>query len=95
MSQKLSEAEHNGLAMLIQNGGSILVSRISETNSKGLYGEIEPGMPVFRRMAKKGWCFETEEDPTEMKDGDGNTFIFEFTPSIEITPEGEEAFRSS
>lgn len=78
-------AELQALKWLKENF-SILVTRIEDKNRKDLFGDIVPGMSCFKKLAKKGFCFQTIEEPTE----DG----FLFTESIELTEIGEQLVKT-
>lgn len=59
------------------------MTKIPDRNEKDLvFGTITPGIPVYRKLEKKGLCYQTEED--EMPDG------FKFTESIELTDLGKQ-----
>lgn len=74
----LSEAEQNALDWLRQAGGEILTSKIPEKNERSVFGGIEPGIGVFKKLEKKGLVFFTEEDPFETESG----VWFTFTNSV-------------
>jgi len=76
---ELSSTEHEALDWLRGEGGSVLVSRIPEKNERGVFG-IEPGMTIFKKLAKKGLVIITEEEPFQLEDGTW----FEFTPSVDL-----------
>lgn len=78
---KFSSAELRALIRL-QAEHSILVSRIEDKSYTDSFGDTIPGMSIFKKLEKKGYCFQTEEEP--MEDG------FVFTESIELTEIGEE-----
>ncbi len=75
----LSEMEHQALEWLKGQGGSVLVTAVPEKNAKGVFG-MEPGLTVFKKLAKKGYVIITEEEPVQLEDGTW----FEFTPSIDL-----------
>jgi hypothetical protein len=75
----LSEMEKNALEWLRDAGGSVLVSRIADKNSRDVFG-VEPGMTMFKKLEKKGLVFITEEDPIQLDDGTW----FQFTPTVEL-----------
>lgn len=77
---KFSSAELRAL-MRLQVEHSILVSRIEDKSYSDSFGDTIPGMNIFKKLEKKGYCFQTEEEP--MDDG------FVFTESIELTEMGE------
>ena len=85
-SQKLSEFEVLALELLSQRGGCILTSRIPERNEKSFLGTGEAGMPVYKKLEKRGFVNLTQEDP----DDDG----FAFTPMAELTEAGATALHS-
>lgn len=73
----LSEAEWEALQWLRSCGGSVLASQVPDRNERGDFGQVVPGMGVYRKLVKKGLVTITEED------GD-------FTPAIELTQQGRE-----
>lgn len=88
-SVKLTAAEQSALLML-KSQSSILVTQISETQSYNVFGEVVPSLRAFRSLEKKGLCFQTVEEPVELKALDGKPFMFTFTESIELTDAGAE-----
>ena len=60
-------------------GGSVLISAVSEKNTRGVFG-MEPGLTVFKKLEKKGVVIITEEEPLLLPDGTW----FQFTPSIDL-----------
>ncbi|EPX78109.1 hypothetical protein Salmuc_03460 [Salipiger mucosus DSM 16094] len=69
---------------MVRSSG-VLVSRIPD-KSTDFIGIVDmPGRRVFNGLVRKGLIFETEEDPVTLPDGTE----FEFTPSMELTDEGE------
>ncbi len=81
----LSQAEVSALEMI--KSGSILVTQICEKNTPAWHGGVIPGMNVFKKLAKRGYLFFTEEEP--MEDG------FGFTEEIYITDEGLKALKEN
>ncbi len=77
----LSESEKKALRLLAREI-SLLVTSVPDKNEKDVFGDITPGVGVYRKLIKKGLVFETEEDI--MEDG------FQFTPSYELTEAGEK-----
>lgn len=75
----LSEAEQAALKHIAQLR-SVLITQISEKNERGHFGEIIPGIRVYRSLDKKGLVIITDEEPDETG--------FTWTPMIEITDEG-------
>lgn len=75
------------LGFLVQHGGCVLVTAIPDKNEAGLFGEKMAGMPVFKKLDKRGLVVLTEEDP--MEDG------FQFTPMAELTDAGAAAWRAA
>ena len=75
MLMKLSEAEQTAIDLLRSSGGSILISRIPDTNQND-EGFIVPGMGVYRKLEKKGLVVICE--PIVEEDG------FEWTPAVEL-----------
>ncbi len=79
--EDLSEAEVEALR-LMRTGFNTMVNRIPDKTYRDGVGIVTPGMAVYRRLAKKGLCYQTEEEPLE----DG----FVFTESMELTDAGLE-----
>lgn len=79
----LSDTEEAALEHLKVSGGCILVSAIPDRNERGVFGDITPGMRVYKSLEKKGLIFFTEEDPLILEDGT----VFEFTPMVYLTQE--------
>lgn len=75
----LSESEKVALKYIAQNR-AVLVTQVPEKNDRGHFGDIIPGIRVYKALDKKGLVLITEEEPDE----DG----FEWTPMIEITDAG-------
>lgn len=87
MDIKFSEAEIEAL-ILLRKESSILVSHISDKTEVDSFGNKVPGMSIFKKLAKKGFCFQTEEEPIQLSE-DPNDEPFYFTESIELTEAGE------
>jgi hypothetical protein len=68
VNHKLSEAEQEALA-LIKREGCILESQIQDQTERDVFGNVVPGIRVFRRLEKKGLIFFTEETPIILEDG--------------------------
>ncbi|MBI6883088.1 hypothetical protein [Pseudomonas putida] len=81
----LSSAEISALKW-IRKGAGTEVSRIEEKASESMWGDVVPGMAVFKRLEKKGLCYQTLEDPILLDEEDGETF--EFSSTMELTDEG-------
>jgi hypothetical protein len=78
---KLSSTEAAAISILKHHGGCMLTSRVPEKNERDIvFGNIEPGMGVYKKLEKKGLVVITEEEP--MDDG------FCFTNEIYLTEEG-------
>lgn len=81
----ISLAELVALQTLDRMGGGLLTSWINETNSKDEFGEIVPGIRVYRKLDNKGYVVITDEEPCD----DG----FEFTPMIDLTDLGKQILK--
>jgi hypothetical protein len=88
-SVKLTRAEQFALLKL-KGESSILVSQIDDTPGTDCFGDPVPSLRAFRSLEKKGLCFQTIEEPVELKSLEGEPFMFTFTESIELTEAGEE-----
>ncbi len=83
---KLTRAEIAALEMIER--GSILTTAICDkTNTHHVFGNVNPGIGVFKKLEKKGLLFFTEEDP--MPDG------FVFTNEVYITDQGLQALKDN
>lgn len=91
MPTELSEAEYEALAYLVANSGAVLITAIGDKNETGLFGELVPGMRVYKRLAKAGHVLFTEEEPIDLGDGE----MFDFTPMVEITDSGRKLFKNN
>lgn len=90
---KFSEAEQAALDWLVYEGGSMLVSKITDRNEvDGVFRNITPGMPVFRKLEKRGFLYFTEAEELELDDGS----FFQFTPEVYLVtdPSGCYKFQS-
>jgi len=84
--ESLNSNEIRALELLREHGGSILESKPPETNERDVFGCTAPGLRVYRRLARKGLVFFTEELPCDWPSHpmDG----FQFTPEIVISETG-------
>lgn len=73
----LSEAEHNAIEFLKSNGGSMLTSKIPEKNERNVFGGVDAGMAIYKKLEKKGLIWFTEEEPFELEPGVWFTFTNE------------------
>lgn len=88
--EDLSEAELNAI-LWIETSPATFVYNIEPKTSRDVFGNPVPGMAIFRKLEKKGLCFQTIEDPIFLNEGD--TEPFEFSPTMELTDEGQELAR--
>ena len=58
----LSESEHRALEILEASGGGLLVTNIQERNSKDDFGNIIPGITIYKKLELKGLVVITEEE---------------------------------
>ncbi len=79
MNEALSDMEREALEWLRGRGGSVLITSVSEKNTRGVFG-MEPGLTIFKKLDKKGLVVITEEEPIQLDDGTW----FTFTPAIEL-----------
>lgn len=86
----LSEAEIVALKW-IRKGVGTFVHNIDAKTTKDVFGDPIPGMGVFKKLEKKGLCFQTEEDALFLNEGD--TEAFQFSSTMELTDEGLELAR--
>ena len=92
MAQTLSSTEIQALKTLIELGGSVLESQIAERNARSVFGDVIPGLFVYRKLEKLGFVFFTEEEPLDLPGDPMDGFIF--TPEIYVTDEGRAALHS-
>jgi len=92
-TKPLSQAEFEGL-MWLKNTSCNLVSMIADKTELDFFGNKVPGMTIFRKLAKRGYCYQTEEEPVRFTD-DPDEVPFDFTPSMELTDEGRAAFETA
>lgn len=84
----LSSAEIVALRW-IKKGVGTQVWRIEPKSSEDMWGDPIPGMGVFKRLEKKGLCYQTVEDTITLDNGEE----FEFSSTMELTEEGLELAR--
>lgn len=89
MSLSLSSSERAALETLVAQGGAMLETKIPERNERGMFGDVVPGMRIYRKLDKKGLLYFTEEEPMDLP-GDP-LHGFTFTPEVYITDEGRAA----
>ena len=89
MAMSLSASERAALQTLVNEGGSMLETRIPDRNERCVFGDAVPGVSVYRRLEKRGLLYFTEEEPLNLPGDplDG----FTFTPEVYITDEGRAA----
>lgn len=88
--EDLSEAELNAIVW-IKTSTAPFVYNIEAKSSRDVFGNPVPGMTIFRKLEKKGLCYQTIEDPIFLNEGD--EVPFEFSPTMELTEEGLELAR--
>lgn len=66
---------------------------IPEKNGRDVFGEVEAGISVYRRLDKRGLVIITEEEPLNLPGDplDG----FTFTPEVYITDAGKAAYEAA
>ena len=80
---QIPESYISGLERLVSCGGSISTSRVEDKNLRDIWGGIEAGMGVYRKLEKLGYVIIKDEEPDETG--------FTWTPIIEITESGRKA----
>ena len=88
--EDLSEAELNAIQWL-KTSLAPFVYNIEPKTSRDVFGNPVPGMTIFRKLEKKGLCYQTIEEPIFLNEGD--EVPFEFSPTMELTDEGREMAR--
>jgi hypothetical protein len=84
---KLTANEWEALSNLRKCGGSVLTTSVPDKNEKDpVFGTVEPGIPIYKKLEKKGLVAFTEEDPVDDPSGPLDGFVF--TNEIYITEEG-------
>lgn len=86
----LSEAEIVALQW-IRRGQGTFVHLIDSKTSEDVFGNPIPGIRVFKKLEEKGLCYQTEEDPLFLNEGDSEAF--QFSSTMELTDEGLELAR--
>ena len=84
---KLTDGEVDALEWLRARNGSVLSNLLEERTARDCLGSIEPGMAIFRKLAKRDLVVITEEsliDPADPEMG-------EWSPTIELTDAGRAA----
>jgi len=66
---KLSTAEQEALELLKRHGGCISSGTVSDRTEPDVFGNIVPGIKIFKSLEKKGLIFFTEEEPIVLEDG--------------------------
>jgi len=92
-TKPLTQVEYAAL-LWIKTTTCNLVSMIPDKTELNVFGDKVPGMATFKKLAKRGYCFETEEEPVRFTD-DPDEVPFDFTPSIEMTDEGLAALKTA
>jgi hypothetical protein len=78
----MTEAEEEAIR-LVRQAGMLLVSQIADATSRGVLGEMIPGIRVFEKLRRRGVLYLTEEEGLSMEDGT----VFEFTPAYCLVEE--------
>ena len=87
----LSVAEFAALELMVRSSG-VLDSRVESRSERDpVFDLVIPGRGVFRAPERKGLCFCTEEDPLMLDNGE----MFEFTPTWNVTEDGETALKAA
>lgn len=81
----LSEAEIIALRW-IKKGMGTEVWRIEAKTTMDVFGDPVPGMAIFKKLEKKGLCYQTEEEPFLLNEDDQEPF--QFSSTMELTDEG-------
>lgn len=72
----------------------MLTTSVPERNEKDIvFGTIEPGHPVYRKLERKGFVYFTIEDPIDIPGDPLDGFVF--TNEICITDEGRAALKTA
>jgi hypothetical protein len=75
---KLSEAELEAVHNLELRGGSMIVDEIPPKSDRGFFGDPVPGIPIYKKLAKKQIVFFTEEDEVDL----GDDIKFKFADEV-------------
>ncbi len=90
----ISANEKRALELLIDAGGSLLVSEVPDRNERDVvFCNVKPGHSVYRKLEKMDFVWYTEEEPLNMPGDPMDGFVF--TCEIYITDKGREAFASN
>lgn len=80
------------LRLLVDAGGSVIEWQVPETNEKDLvFGIVTPGHSVYRKLAKLGLVYYTEEEPLDLPGDPLDGFCF--SSEIYIDDAGRQALR--
>jgi len=85
---KLSE---NEILALIKASAGISLRHVPDRTETDVLGSVDPGLGVYKKLARKGLVVITEEDLIDEDDPDLGTW----TPSVEITDEGKKVLTST
>lgn len=85
----LSEHEYAALSLLL-HGAPIVFSDVPARNGTDVIGGPIPGRKTWQSLINAGLVLDPTEDPIQLDDGE----LFSFTPYLEITDLGRQAFRS-
>jgi hypothetical protein len=81
----LKPLECDALLWLLRESGSLLSSQVPDVADRDpVFGTTTPGVRTFRGLARQGLCFETEEDPMDPEEPEGERW----TSSWELTEAG-------
>ncbi len=82
----LSPNERRALELIVEEGGSILESRVPARSELDFLGAVSPGRLVYKKLERAGMIYFTEEDPLNAP-GDP-LHGFTFTREIYLTEIG-------
>lgn len=90
----LTEAEAAALAVLYGKfGGTMLTSDVPERTERGVFGQIVPGLAIYRKLEQKGLVEFTEAE-TSGASGDASEG-FVFTNEVRLTEAGRKHYEAS
>lgn len=89
----LSQNELVALRLLEEAGGALMEWQVPEKNEREpVFGTVTPGHSVYRKLAKLGLVFYTEEEPFDLPGDPLDGFCF--SREIYIDDAGRETLRS-
>ena len=94
LARPLSVNEITALRLLEEAGGSVIEWKVPETNEPDpVFGTVTPGHGVYRKLARLGLVFYSEEEPLDLPGDPLDGFCF--SREIYLEDAGRDALRSA